>query len=200
MERKMTETIVHEFFSNGCQYYIAGRYAVFAALNPVAGNLMHHAIEHFLKGGLVKTKSIADLRRLRHKLPDVWAAFKARANDPTLDQFDDVVSTLHEFEELRYPDPNSPGMQCGFDITKAGAAAVAAMKVNMPATPTSSLPEYSLVLEEIDELVAAIFAAASRNPKAYFGAAFKREAQEYLVKDNAVCAIVEAVPAVKPAA
>jgi len=81
-----TTFVVEEFFSNGRQYYIAGRYAVFAALIPVAGNLMHHAIEHFLKGGLAKTKSLEDLKKLGHKLPKVWDAFKAQANDPTLAQ------------------------------------------------------------------------------------------------------------------
>jgi hypothetical protein len=49
------------------------------------------------------------------------------------------------------------------------------------------------VLEEIDELVSAIFAAASQNPKGHLGKAYKPEAREYLVKDNAVRAIVEAV-------
>jgi hypothetical protein len=188
----MTESIVHELFSNGRQYYVTGRYAVFAALNPVAGNLMHHAIEHFLKGGLAKTKPIPELKKLGHNLCNVWAAFKAQANDPTSAQFDNVVSKLNEFEELRYPDPNKPGMQCTFDITKAGAAAVANMMRGSP-VPTSSLPEYKLCLEEIDELVATIFAAASRNPKAYPGAAFKPEAKEYLMRENAVRAIVEAV-------
>ncbi len=191
-----TTFVVEEFFSNGRQYYIAGRYAVFAALIPVAGNLMHHAIEHFLKGGLAKTKSLEDLKKLGHKLPKVWDAFKAQANDPTLARFDDVISTLNEFEELRYPDPNAKGMQCTFDVTKAGAAAVAAMIASAPAgcAPTSTLPQYKLVLEEIDELVDAIFAAASQNPKFYFSKAYTQGAKEYLVKDNAVRAIVEAVP------
>ena len=33
------------FFDLGFQYYIGGRYAVAAGLAPVAGNLLHHAIE-----------------------------------------------------------------------------------------------------------------------------------------------------------
>jgi hypothetical protein len=40
-----------EFFKTGCQYYLAGRYAAFAGLNPVTGNLLRHAVENFLKGG-----------------------------------------------------------------------------------------------------------------------------------------------------
>jgi hypothetical protein len=188
------------FFSTGTQYYIAGRFAAFAALNPVAGNLMHHAIEHFLKGGLAKTKSLEDLKRLGHKLPKIWNEFKAQTNDPTLAQFDGVVSTLNDFENIRYPDDAVRVMQSRFDVTKAGAAAVAAMMTTGSIPSSSSLSEYKLVVEEIDELVAAIFGAASRNLRAYMGRAFMPEAQEYIIKDNAVRAIVEAVPGVKPAA
>jgi hypothetical protein len=183
------------FFDSGTQYYIAGRYGAFAALNPVAGNLMHHAIEHLLKGGLAKTKKLQDLARkpFAHNLPGIWDAFKVQANDPTLARFDSVISTLHEFEELRYPDSVMvKGMQCTFNITKAGAAMTTGATATFPLPP-----QYDLVFEEIDELVEAIFAAASRNLKAYVGRAFKPEAHEYIVKDNAVRAIVEAVPLVK---
>src|SRR5947209_1571333 len=102
------DPVVEEFLSNGRQYYIAGRFSVLGALMPVAGNLMHHAVEHFLKGGLAKTVSLDDMKKkLGHKLPKIWDAFKMQANDPTLARFDEVVSTLNEFEEIRYPDPNS---------------------------------------------------------------------------------------------
>ena len=47
-----------EFFSAGTQYYVAGRYAVIVGLIPVAGNLLHHAVEMFLKGGLASSISI----------------------------------------------------------------------------------------------------------------------------------------------
>jgi hypothetical protein len=141
-------------------------------------------------------------KKLGHNLPRVWDAFKAQANDPTLARFDSVISRLDKFEKLRYPDDKSKGMNSMFDITKAGAAAVDAMTASAPAgsVPASTLPQYRFVLEDIDESVAAIFAAASRNPKAYFGAAFRQEARDYIVKDNAVRAIVEGVPVVKPAA
>jgi hypothetical protein len=189
---------VELFFDSGTQYYIAGRFGAHVALMPVAGNLMHHAIEHFLKGNLAKTKSLADLAKkpFGHNLPEIWKAFKAQANDPNLDQFDDVISTVHEFEELRYPDSVMvKGMLCNFNITKAGAAMTTGASATFPLPP-----RYDLVLEEIDELVAAIFAATSLSPKFFFSKAFKPEAQEYIVKDNAVRAIVEAVPGYEPAA
>jgi hypothetical protein len=175
------------FFVNACQYYTAGRYAAFAALNPVVGNLLHHGIEHFLKGALCKTKSLSELKRLGHNLPSIWAAFKTQTSDPALNQYDGVILTLHEFEEIRYPDPIVVnGMQCVINITKVGAS----MTSGTSAGPMP--PLYQICLEEIDELVGAIFKAASRNPKAYIGRLFKPEAKEYVIKDNAVRDIVGA--------
>ena len=147
---------IHLFFSNGRDYYIAGRYAAHAGLNPVVGNILHHAIEHFLKGALSKTKALSELKSLGHNLVKIWNAFKAQANDPTLARFDDVISTLSEFEELRYPDSSmARGMQCIVNITKTGA---------MMTSGSSTLPmppQYELCLQEIDELVGAIFVVAS---------------------------------------
>jgi hypothetical protein len=76
---------IDAFFKTGSQYYIAGRFAAFAWLHPVAGNLFHHAIEMYLKGALSKTKSLSDLRKLSHDLLSGWAAFKVHANDRALD-------------------------------------------------------------------------------------------------------------------
>jgi hypothetical protein len=55
-----------EFIATGTQYYVAGRYAVIAGLMPVAGNLLHHAIEMCLKGALSKKagKSLQQLKKL----------------------------------------------------------------------------------------------------------------------------------------
>ncbi len=167
------------FFVNACQYYTIGRYAAFAGLNPVVGNILHHTVEHFLKGALSKTRSLPELKKLGHKLPGLWATFKAQASSPALAQFDDVISTLNEFEELRYPDSTlADGMLCIINITKAGAA----MTSSTSSGPTP--PLYQVCLEEIDELVGAIFVAAGRNPKAYFLRLSKPEAREYLIKDN----------------
>ena len=40
------------FFDSAMQYYVAGRGAFFAKLTPVAANLLHHAVEMFLKGAI----------------------------------------------------------------------------------------------------------------------------------------------------
>jgi hypothetical protein len=55
------------FFDTGSQYYIAGRYAVFAALIPIAGNILHHAIEQLLKGALSETVSLKHLTWIIHE-------------------------------------------------------------------------------------------------------------------------------------
>jgi hypothetical protein len=99
------EDIIHEFFRYGCQYYVAGRYGVFAGLIPVAANLHHHAIEMLLKGALSKKMTLEELKnKLGHKLEKTWDEFKAVANDSSLARFDQVIAELNKFEEIRYPD------------------------------------------------------------------------------------------------
>jgi hypothetical protein len=99
------EAVTREFFRYGCQYYVAGRFGVFAALIPVAANLHHHAIEMLLKGALSKTMKLEELKnKLGHKLEKIWAEFKAGANDPNLSRFDKMIEELNKFEDIRYPD------------------------------------------------------------------------------------------------
>ncbi len=101
-------------------------------------------------------------RTLGNKISSIWEAFKTQQNDDTLKRFDSVVSSLDKFEEIRYPDKMlEEGAILRMDITKQG---------RVDGSPVSSMPvppEYTLCLEEIDELVAAIFEKGSRNPKAY---------------------------------
>jgi hypothetical protein len=89
------------FFSSATQYYVTGRFALLAGQSPIARNLLHHAIEMYLKGGLTKTMGLQDLKKLGHSLPNVWSAFKARFPNPGLDSFDALVLSLNAFEELR---------------------------------------------------------------------------------------------------
>jgi hypothetical protein len=87
------------------QYYVAGRSAARAGLVPVYGNLLHHAVELYLKtalAGVVTPKEMKD--NFGHDLEKLWARFKAKEAAPALDRFDATIRALHEFEELRYPD------------------------------------------------------------------------------------------------
>jgi hypothetical protein len=77
-----TELAMVRYFDLGMQYYVAGRYSVFAGLAPVCGNLLHHAVEMFLKG-YVAHRARPSLRRkkFRHRLPELWQAFKAEVGE-----------------------------------------------------------------------------------------------------------------------
>src|SRR5260370_6131973 len=92
------------FWDRGCQYYVTGRFAVAAGLNPVAGNLLHHAVEFLLKGALSKTQTLDDLRKHSHKLLKIWEVFKTAIGDAALGRFDPAIAALHAYEDLRYPD------------------------------------------------------------------------------------------------
>jgi hypothetical protein len=171
------EDAIHEFFKFGSQYYVAGRYGVFAGLMPVAANLHHHAIEMFLKGALSKSMSLEELKRkLGHRLPKIWTKFKRQASDPSLNRFDKIIKELNKFEDIRYPDEilrRGAGMM--FDITKAGAAQSFIKGTNVP--------QYKLCLEDIDELVTVIFDIASCNQKVFLRF-LKEEARHFVILEN----------------
>ena len=174
------EDVIDEFFVYGSQYYLAGRYGMFAGLLPVAANLHHHGIEMLLKGALSKTMTLEELKeKLMHNLPKMWRKFKKQANDPSLNRFNRVIKELSKYNDVRYPDKTlHSGANMMFDITRAGAA-------QSYATGVGSMPKYKLCLEDIDELVSEIFRVASRNPKVYLNMRFARtEAREFLFRNN----------------
>jgi len=165
------------FFSSATHYYTVGRFAAFTRLAPVVGNLLHHAIEMYLKGGLSETKTLAELKTLSHDLPGVWSAFKVEFPDPSLAQFDGTITALHMFEELRYPDSVlAKGMACRVSIKRSPATAGAA-------GATTSFPQYDLCLEDIDALVAAIFKVVSVNPQ-FFTGGLSGPARQWLKEEN----------------
>ena len=173
----MSTNALELFFSSATQYYVSGRYAVFAGLNPVAGNLLHHAVEMYLKGALSKTLTLDQLKQLSHNLPTIWERFKAHVVDPGLDAFDALISSLHAFEELRYPDSIlSSGM--------IGTIGVSRMSGASTGSPVRPEPKYELYLEEVDAFVDKIFATVSVNPL-FFLAGLSTRAREYLKEANA---------------
>jgi hypothetical protein len=156
MTIQRAEDTAHLFFSAACNYYVAARFAAFARLNPVAGNLFHHAIEMYLKGALSKTKSIRELAKFRHKLPSLWTAFKDQTNDIALNQFDTTISDLHRYEDIRYPDAIlASGMASTIDIVRS----------NLPTVYKGpKVLGYRICLQETYELVDAIFSARTTKP------------------------------------
>ena len=57
------------FLGSAANYYIAGRYGVFAQLSSVSANLLHHTVEMFMKAALNQTMSLEELKGLNHHLP-----------------------------------------------------------------------------------------------------------------------------------
>jgi hypothetical protein len=169
-----------KFLSNGMQYYVAGRFAMLAESNPVAANILHHAVENFLKGALAKAgATLPELKSHGHNLQSLWSAFRLKCAGPSLTQYDAVILALQAFEEIRYPDlVVQKGMQSTFNITRPTLR----MGITWPSLPP---PKYELCLQDIDELVEQIFTSASLNPKA-FSTILSRAEYKFLTKENVV--------------
>ena len=166
-----------EFFTNGVQYYISGRFAVFSGFTPVAGNLLHNAIEFFLKGYLAKHLTLDELRKVSHDLNLLWKLFKACTQIESPSDFDSIVRDLGEFAELRYPDT----------ILKNGAVISISIGKNVRPVTTDckgrKLESYSIGLQNIDSLAELIFAKSSKNPAAFFGG-LNKVAKDFLGNNN----------------
>jgi hypothetical protein len=179
----MSDRERERFFSIACDYYISGRFAAFAGLNPVVGNLLHHAIEMYLKGALAKTKSLRELDKgFKHNLPKLWEAFKQQTNDAALKRFDPTIAELQRYEDIRYPDSI---------LAKGMATTVEIVRSNIPtAYKGPTVPEYRVCLQEIDELVETVFSAASFNPRYFFGRG-QPLVREFLTKENRASRLTE---------
>jgi hypothetical protein len=163
------------FISSAINYYVVGRFAVFAGLNPTAGNLLHHAVEMCLKGALAKKGwSLKDLKdKLGHDLRKIWFEFKTQyTSDPNgLNEFEATIAELHRFEDVRYPNLiTEKGMLC--DI---GGGPPTAPRIGL-------MPSYLLHLDEIDRLVGKVFELASVNLE--FFAPVLPLAMKYLNDEN----------------
>jgi hypothetical protein len=136
-----------QYLSIAIQYYIAGRSAAFAGSIPVAGSLLHHAVEMLLKSFLLKQYTAAELKdEFRHDLKKLWRAFKNIANEPPLGRFDGLVSALNRVEEVRYP-----GRGYVFSIVRQKAP-----RQQVSGTATKGVKQYYVNLEDVDEYVTAL--------------------------------------------
>jgi hypothetical protein len=151
------------FLETATQYYVAGRFSAIHHLFPVSGNLLHHAVEMYLKGSLAKHYSLREMfNPFRHDLIKLWAEFKKKFTTSDLPEFDSVIENLNRFERIRYPDNLVlEGMSAQFARFRSGF--VRSADGNSPTTPT-----YDLVMEEIDDLIKVIFQRSKLNPMACF--------------------------------
>jgi len=173
----MSSNTLRLFFRAATQYYITGRYAVLARLGPVAGNLLHHAVEMYLKGSLSRTMPLDEVKTLRHNLPQIWRVFKAQSENAGLARFDSLVSSLDAFEELRYP---NSALAEGMELTMGLSRSTAAPSAEVGAR---SIPSYELYVQDIDALVTEIFKVASVNP-AFFTSGLSERARAHLKESN----------------
>jgi len=96
------------FAQIACQYYVQARFAMHAQCMPACGNLFHHAVEIFLKAGIVKAglaqnHKLSVLKGMGHDLKNLWRAFKADFPESALERHDKTILLLNKFEAIRYP-------------------------------------------------------------------------------------------------
>ncbi len=153
--RDLGEDAKTEFFRTAIHYYIAGRFSALSQLFPLCATLLHYAVEMFLKGALSPNIPLGELRKYNHNLSKLWEKFKTDFPDPTLAQFNTVVSRLHQFERFRYPDAVlRNGMKCQFALCRRDLV-----------HPQNTGP--NLVLEDVDHFIKVIFGKAKMNPSVF---------------------------------
>ena len=165
-----------QFFRLGVHYYAAGRFASLTGLFSVAGNLLHHAVEMFLKGALVRLVGLNELRNVRHDLNRLWAMFKQHFSKAQVADFDKAVAQMHRFERLRYPDVAiREGMEAHFALFRSHTVDASEIR--------GSEPRYFLVLEDFDALAKLVFELASVNP-AFYLSSLPVESKAFLWRHN----------------
>jgi hypothetical protein len=165
-----------DFFRLGMHYYIAGRFATLTGLFPMAGNLLHHAVEMFLKGALVRAIGLEAVRTISHDLNRLWQAFKSHFPFAEAASFDKPIAEMHRFERLRYPDlALREGMEATLDIFRE-------QRIETSGSGDSP-PRYSLVLEDFDALVKVVFEKAAINPQFYLQG-LRADAKDFLLRQN----------------
>lgn len=157
------ESVQLHMIRQATQYYASGRFATINGMIPVCGNLLHHAVEMFLKGALAHRIDLKELRKLDHNLNRIWRRTKSEFPKVDLSPFDVAIQNLNRFELIRYPD----------ELIKEGAIMHIDIHRNelIPSHEdhTRAEPLYNFVLEDVDELVKVIFGYASLNPVFFSG-------------------------------
>ena len=166
-------------FTIGMQYYLVGRAAAWGHQVPVAGNLLHHAVEMLLKGELSKTLPLEEVKKYRHFLVKTWNAFKALHSGENLFEFDRLIVESDRFEKIRYPDEalkHGAVMFIDWDTSKS--------PIQQQAGP--KLPQYFLYVNEVDALIARLLEVCQVNPLGLCGS-LNPEAVRFLQHKNHEC-------------
>jgi hypothetical protein len=174
-QKEDKDRLLGEYFRTALHYYILGRYATIAQLLPISGNLVHHAIEFFLKGSLIDKLDQAARQEFRHNLPKLWLRYKRERNNPTLNKFDQTISDINKFERIRYPE----------EIFRLGMLAeIGFVRNTFPQPLGTKRPpgaRYQMALDEVDALVQLIFQIEDINPSFFM---LGDDAKRYLNYQN----------------
>jgi hypothetical protein len=147
------------FRSFAAEYYAAGRSAARSGLYSVAGQILHHALEYFIKADLVATISARELatrrvdgRPVGHDLAYWWA--QLRSTDGALGRFDATITALNHFELIRYPDrivgPDATTTTLQVPFRRGEGLTNPALR-SQPGIEGTTI--YVVCIEEIDEIV-----------------------------------------------
>ena len=166
------------FLDWGMQYYVSGRLAAKAGQMPVHGNLLHHAVELFLKAALIDAATLKEMKeKWKHRLPTIWGKFKARYKDSALNRFDASISALHHFDSIRYPDKLVAEGMWG-SITWASRPATKAFGGGR------HQPRYEVIINEVDDLMLEVLRRAEINPKYFGNQLMSGEARKAITYEN----------------
>jgi hypothetical protein len=169
-----------QFLDLAFGYYMAGRFAVINGLF-IAPNLMHHAVELLIKYTLLKdvpeserSAATAELgRKYGHRLNALWNQYKQHVASTNLSRFDRVIADLARWENVRYG-----GFPTGTSVAKGMGL------VRAPAQASRSKDIYVLGLDEVDDLITAMFGASRINPPAVGGHYAHTAVSEWYEKEN----------------
>jgi len=169
-----------QFLDLAFGYYMTGRFAVINGLF-IAPNLMHHAVELLIKFTLLKdvlesqrSNATAQLgQKYGHRLNALWNQYKQHVAPTDVSRFDRLITDLARWEDVRYG-----GFPTGASVAKGMSL------VRAPIQTSGQKDTYTLGLNEVDDLISAMFVASGINP-GFVGVGYSHtELREWYKKDN----------------
>jgi hypothetical protein len=175
----MVTHLASKYAEQALEYYVVARFSALAGFTLIAGNLYHHAVEMILKSRLSETHTTAELIKWSHNLQKLWPVYLKERGNPSLDKFNGTIQELNEFESIRYPEKViNEGAQITFSMTVSERPTVLVDHSGAPKVPT-----YHLSIQELDLLIAELFAASSLSVAAHMPI-MRHGAAKYLHMDN----------------
>jgi hypothetical protein len=144
---------------------------------PIAGNLLHHAFEMFLKGALSPDSSLQQLKKIGHDLVTLWQSLKKQNPSGPPPGLEATLRELDKFEDLRYPDRVLQSEILMWHEFKHETGMV------LTEAELKRRNQYTLRIADIDNIVRFLFVVAQVSPENHFGQ-FGAELRKYLIEKN----------------